>query len=355
MFEWPGQVKGDEMKPAQRESKRSPDNLPTSIDVARRAGVSQSAVSLVFGGKASGRIGRETQEAILRAAQELGYRPHRAGQTLRSGRTGIVALVVPDVGNPIFAAVLQGVERVARKAGYSVVLVTITNEQDWQQVISDALASHAVDGFLLFTLRPPADELRAVLQGKAVIVDDYSIELPSLQLDIEGGARAAMSHLLQLGHTRIAHLAAANESETFRLRRATYLHMLEAAGLPISTAYQVQADFTFGSAQMAAQRLLELHDPPSAIFCDSDFLAVGVYKAAARLHRSIPRDLSVVGFDDSLLAHVLEPALTTVAIPTTLLGECAIALLVACLEQKPMRSTKAIPLAFIPRGSTTTV
>src|SRR5579885_2821407 len=95
----------------------TPCSAPTSVDVARRAGVSQSAVSLVFGGKAAGRVGKQTQEAILQAARELDYHPNRAARTLRSGRTGLIVLAVPDVSNPYFAAVLQGAEQAARQRG----------------------------------------------------------------------------------------------------------------------------------------------------------------------------------------------------------------------------------------------
>src|SRR5579885_2259224 len=103
----------------------TPFSAPTSVDVARRAGVSQSAVSLVFGGKAAGRVGKRTQEAILQAARELGYRPNRAARALRSGRSRLVALAIPDVSNPYFAAVLQGAERAAHRRGYAAVLAKI--------------------------------------------------------------------------------------------------------------------------------------------------------------------------------------------------------------------------------------
>src|SRR3989449_296667 len=146
-------------------------SLSTSVDVARRAGVSQSAVSLVFGGKATGRVGKQTQDAILRAARELGYHPNSAARTLRSGRSRLVVLAVPDVSNPYFAAALQGAEQAARKHGYSVMLASVRDEHDWQQVILDALSSRSVDGFLLFAIYPPTEGARTALQGKAVLID----------------------------------------------------------------------------------------------------------------------------------------------------------------------------------------
>src|SRR5579863_7650586 len=157
--------------PRSEKTTREGTASPTSIDVARRAGVSQSAVSLVFGGKADGRVGDRTQEAILRAAADLGYQPNRVARTLRSGRSRLVIFAVPDVSNPYFAAVLQGAEQAARKHGYAVMLASVRDERDWQPVVLDALASRAVDGFLLCTLGPPTEREQAVLQGKAVMVD----------------------------------------------------------------------------------------------------------------------------------------------------------------------------------------
>jgi LacI family repressor for deo operon, udp, cdd, tsx, nupC, and nupG len=327
----------------------------TSVDVARRAGVSQSAVSLVFGGKAAGRVGKRTQEAILHAARELGYRPNSAARTLRSGRSHLVALAVPDVSNPYFATVLQGAEQAARTYGYSVMLASVRDEQDWQQVILDELTSRVVDGFLLCTLQPPTENERRALRGKAVLVDAAGRGFPSLQLDIEAGMHAAMAHLLRLGHTKIAHLAAAVEAETFHQRHRAYLDALQAAGCPVTPAYQVRAPFTIADAYRAARRVLECADPPSAIVCDSDVLAVGVYKAAKDLRRTIPEDVSVASFDDSVIARMLDPELTTVAIPASIIGEQAFLLLLRVLEEDHVTSQITVPLELVVRASTTAV
>ncbi len=326
---------------------------PTSIDVARRAGVSQSAVSLVFGGKAAGRVGKQAQEAILQAARELGYRPNRAARTLRSGRSRLVALAIPDVSNPYFAAVLQGAEQAARAHGYSVMLAQVRDEQDWQHMVLDALTSRAVDGFLLCTVQPPTTSEQLALRGKAVVVDAGSHVLPSLQLDIAAGMYAAMTHLLHLGHTKIAHLAASVDAETFHLRHRAYLDALRRAGCPQTLAYQVQALFTIPDAYRAARQVLTCSEPPSAIICDSDVLAVGVYKAAKDLGRAIPQDVSVASFDDSVIARILDPELTTVAIPARAIGEQAFLLLLRALEEDHVPTPIMVPLELMIRASTT--
>ena len=327
----------------------------TSVDVARRAGVSQSAVSLVFGGKAAGRVGKRTQEEILHAARELGYRPNRAARTLRSGRSRLVALAVPDVSNPFFATVLQGAEQAARRSGYSVMLAHVRDEQDWQQVILDALTSQVVDGFLLCTMQPPTTGEYKALQGRAVLIDAPSQDLPSLTLDIEAGMHTAVTHLLHLGHTKIAHLAASVNAETFHRRHQAYLDAMHAAECPVTAAYQVRSPFLIASAYQVAHRLLACADPPSAIVCDSDVLAAGVYKAAKDLHCTIPQDVSVVSFDDSVIARLLDPELTTVAIPASVVGEQAFLLLLGVLEESHHPAQVTIPLELVVRESTTAV
>jgi DNA-binding LacI/PurR family transcriptional regulator len=208
-----------------------------------------------------------------------------------------------------------------------------------------------VDGFLIFAQCPPIGKSHTVLLGKGVLIDASSPVLPSVQLDVQGGMRAAMEHLLRLGHTRIAHLAAAVDAETFHLRRKAYLEALSAAGLP--AAHQASSPFDIDDARRAARRILDGPAPlPSAIVCDSDFLAVGVYKAAKDLRYTIPDHLSVVSFDDSIIARQLDPELTTVAIPAGAIGEQALNLLLTALEKGHTPPTVMIGLELAIRAST---
>jgi LacI family transcriptional regulator len=176
--------------------------------------------------------------------------------------------------------------------------------------------------------------------------------LPSLQLDVTAGMHAAVHHLLHLGHTKIAHLAAAVDAETFHIRHQAYLAALHHAGCPAISAYQVRAPFTIPEAYQAARHVLAYSDPPSAIICDSDMLAAGVYKAAKALQRTIPQDISVVSFDDSVIARILDPELTTVAIPAHAVGEQAFLLLLEVLEGGRMPARHSVPLKLVIREST---
>ena len=325
---------------------------PTSFDVAKRAGVSQSTVSLVLNGKAAGRVSPRTQEAVRKAAHELGYQPSMAARTLRLGRTHVAALIIPDVSNPVFASVLQGAEQAARIRDYTVVQVSTGNDPDWQQRIVHALATHSIDGCILWALDLPQSAQLELLRGNAVIVDGYSPAFPSLLLDIEYGATVALRHLLGLGHRRIAHLAAHIDVETFRVRRRVYEHLLSEAGIPLREDYQATADINLEESCTAALDFLGRPDPPTAIFCDDDLMAAGVYKAARELHLRLPADLSIVGFCDGLVAQLLHPALTTVAIPMMELGQRAMELLLTSLETELTPFVETIPLDFVVREST---
>jgi LacI family transcriptional regulator, repressor for deo operon, udp, cdd, tsx, nupC, and nupG len=332
----------------------------TSVDVARRAGVSQSAVSLVFSGKADGRVSRATEAAILKAGRQLDYRPHNAGRSLRVGRSRLLVLAVPDVRNPYFAQALTGAEREARKHGYAVTLATVRDKDDWKPVIGDALSAHSVDGFLFFTLKPPTAAARRALTNRAVFVDASTPGFPSVQLDLETGVRAAMDHLRGLGHTRIGHVGvsvqAPVDEKTFERRRKTYERCLREAGIRLRSGMQKVGPFSLSTAFDAALDMFRSRANPTAIFCDSDVLAAGVYKAAQKAGRVIPRDLSVVSIDDSLIARILAPELTTVAIPAQAVGEQAIRLLVDQLSGTAVSKTqRPVPLTLLVRHSTAPV
>jgi DNA-binding LacI/PurR family transcriptional regulator len=332
--------------------KKTRQGAPTSFDVAKLAGVSQSTVSLVLSGKAMGRVSQSTQEAVLRVARELGYQPHMAARTLRLGRTHVTALIIPDVSNPYFAKVLQGAEQAARERDYTVVQVSTGNDADWQQRIVHALATRAFDGFILCAVDVPGSANLDLLRGNAVIVDGSSPDFPSLLLDIETGSTRALEHLLALGHRNIAHLGANIDIETFRVRQRVYQRLLTREGLPVRADYQLTAGLDVEEACQAALDILRGPEPPGAFFCDDDLIAAGAYRAARRMGLRIPADLSIVGFADSLVAQLLDPPLTTVSIPALEIGRRAMELLLTCLESDVEPFVDTIPLDFAVRGST---
>jgi DNA-binding LacI/PurR family transcriptional regulator len=332
--------------------RKARQGAPTSFDVAKLAGVSQSTVSLVLCGKAAGRVSRETQETVQRVARELGYQPHMAARTLRLGRTHVAALLIPDVSNPFFARILQGAEQAARARDYTVVQVSTGNDADWQQRIVHALATRAFDGFLLCAVDVPDSANLDLLRGNAVLVDGSSPDFPSLLLDIENGTVEALEHLLEWDHRRIAHLGAHIDVETFRVRQRVYQRVLNEAGLPVRADYQVTSGVDVGEACQAALSVLRGPEPPSAFLCDDDLMAAGAYRAARQMRLHVPNDLSIVGFADSLVAQLLDPPLTTVHIPALEIGRRAMELLLICLETDVAPFVETVPLHLVVRGST---
>ena len=315
----------------------------TSIDVARRAGCSQSTVSLVLSGKGRGRISAATEEAVRTAAAELGYRPNVAARTLRTGVARTVGLVVPDITNPFFGRMMRGAQRAAQQAGYTVVLVDAGGNRAWEAASVQALLAGPADGLLLFEVALPPG-----VTERAIGIEMAPGELPVVRLDVDAGIDAAMDHLLGLGHRRIGHVASAFVAPTFDLRASALASRLAEAGLEV--AGRVESLFSFEQAHAASRPLLDAG--VTAVVCDDDILAGGFYLAAREAGAAIPGDVSVIGFDDLDFARVLAPPLTTVAADAEGLGAAAFRALASDLAGEPPPAEQLLPVRLEVREST---
>jgi DNA-binding LacI/PurR family transcriptional regulator len=313
----------------------------TSVDVARRVGVSQSTVSLVFSGKAAGRISARTEAAVREAAAELGYRPNAAARALKTGAARTIVLVVPDITNPFFGGLLRGAQTAARAAGYAVALIDTDNDRDWGAASAEALHAGPADGLLLFEVDPPK---WAAGSEPIVVIESESRGHPSVRLDAEGGTDAAIEHLLALGHRCVGHVASIHDRPTFRLRRRAIDRRLDAP------PPRVRSDFVLDDARAATLELLAAHPQLTAVFCDDDVIAAGAYLAARERGLRVPSDLSVVGFDGLDIGRVLDPPLTTVAADSAGLGRVAFEMLSALLAGRRPRS-RVMPVELVVRGS----
>jgi DNA-binding LacI/PurR family transcriptional regulator len=322
----------------------------TSVDVARHAGVSQSTVSLVMSGKGAGRISAATTEAVQRAARELGYRPNAAARALRSGAAAAVGLVVSDVTHPFFGRTLRGAQRAAWEAGHIVVLIDDFYGAAWGDGSVEALRAGSIDGFLFFHADPPMS-LRAKDAPPVVLVEAERRSFPHVRLDVEAGADAALDHLSRLGHRDIGLMGAASGGQTFERRRARWEEHRRALGVdpdgPVATATGFSAPETIA----AGRELLQRPDRPTAVLCHDDVLAAGLLAAAAQLGIDVPRDLSVVGFDDLDLALIVRPPLTTVRIDAEGLGAAAFDLLLERIRGHRVRN-QVLPVELVVREST---
>ena len=325
---------------------RSIRHRVTSVDVARHAGVSQSTVSLVFSGKGLGRVSEATQDRVRRSARELGYRPNVAAQALRLGTSRAVALLVPDVTNPFFSRVLRGAQRAAAAAGYTVALVDTANDRSWQLQSFEALRAGPVDGYLLFEVDAPealGNDPAVVLMeaegpGAPRCASTPRAELPRLRAP--GRARAP-PHRPPRGGVRRADVPPARGGPPNRADEAGIDPDEQPRALPRSP---------IDDARDVALTLLD--EKPTAVMCDDDIIAAGLYLAARERGLRIPKDLSVVGFDDMDFARVLDPPLTTVALDAEQLGASSFELLEARMAGKRVRRRVVLPAELLVRGST---
>lgn len=321
---------------------------PTIRTVAARAGVSKSLVSLVL--QNSPHVSEAKRQAVLKAVAELGYRPDPVARSLAERRTRTVGVVIDDLSNPWYVALLDGLRPVLHEHGLRPLLADGRTEPDAVQ----ALADLRVDGIVLVgTASPSAAEQVGALadQIPTVVAGTREPRLSAVDLvanDDHRGAQLATAHLLGLGHRRIAHIV--GEGEVGRLRRAGHEAALAEAGL---APWCVEGDWTEATGRRLTTELLRAPDRPTAVFAANDLSAVGVLAAADDLGLRVPEDLSVVGYDDTWFARMHRLSLTTVDGHIGEVGQVAARTLIARIEGEG--GTAGIRLLFpalVERSST---
>lgn len=321
----------------------------TSWDVAKLAGVSQSTVSLVLAGKAARRVRDETRAAVLQAAEELGYRPNSSARALKVGKQHLIALAAPNVSNPYFAAVLKSVAAAAEAQGYTTALINSGEDPPDGQGLIRSLTAHSFDGLIVWE-SPWAIQARAILPETVIVHDgdwqaDASVHIPASQI-----IRSAVDYLVDRGHRHIARLGFDLPAKPFRARARAFHDYLAALGLPADEEFNIETPFgSTSSDQMTA--LFASRRRPTAVICDDDLLAPLVYRAAKRSGLSVPDHVSVIGIGDIDLAQLLEPPLTTVAIPARAVGEAAFAALLAKMNGSSDEAPVVVETYLVARGS----
>ncbi len=332
--------------------KNQPAQRPTSRDVARLAGVSQSTVSLVFAGKAEGRVTPERRDQILQAAQTLGYRPNSSARGLKLGTQKLLALGVPNVSNPYFASVLKSIIGNAAANGYATVLINTGEYGDDPERLLLSLDAHAFDG-MIFWEAPWTARALEIMPTSVVVVDGDSPDGADVFIPSEIIVREMVDHLASLGHKRIARVGFDLEANTFRVRSRAYREGLQAHGLSYDAQWEIEVPFDETSSS-AIEALLSRKDRPTAFVCDDDLLAPLVYRAATRCGLKVGESVSVVGIGDIALASLLEPPLTTVEIPTQALGASAVDIFLRKRAGQPPKAStvSTVKTRLIRRDST---
>ena len=323
----------------------SPSNT-TIKDVARLSGVSPMTVSRVIND--SERVSPETRRRVEQAISELGYVPSRLARGLSRQRTGTLAVIVPDVANPFFTAIVRAAEEVARRADYHVILCDTRADLSVEREVIEELIAHRVEGMVIAPVSDrSATHLRRLAEfGVPFVLIDRRV--PGVDCDIvlgdsSGGARQLVEHLLSLGHRRIGFIVESDDVSTARDRRKGYEAALSAAGIALDPGLVVEAtpDPSGGSAGMS--RLLELAEPPTAVFTVNNLVALGAIEAVRAAGLEVPDDVALVCFDDIEYASRLYPFLTAMEQPAQTFGTLGTQLLLERIEGRgPVRRHEVV-------------
>lgn len=328
----------------------------TSRDVARMAGVSRSAVSLVLNGHGAGNISPANQHAILEAARALNYQPSSVALSLRHQRTMTLGVVTDYVVSTAFGGLLlRGAGRAAARTDYALLTIDTDDDPDREVFAFDRLEQRQVDGFLFVAQSMHSRPAPApMLRGPGVLVNcfDPDHSLPSVCADELAGGRAAAELVIRAGHRDVVLIAGTLDVLAAKLRVQGYISAMEAAGLvPLPP---VEGGWSLDAGYRAAMAVLDRPDRPTAVLAGNDRAAVGIALAAARLNLRIPQDLSLVGYDDDEnQAPVMVPPLTTIRLPHEEIGVAGFEMLLARLtgraDSEPEQ--RLIPCQVVERES----
>ncbi|GAA4907614.1 LacI family DNA-binding transcriptional regulator [Tessaracoccus lubricantis] len=325
----------------------------TITDVARAAGVSVSTISKVMNGRDG--IAPATQQRVLQIINELGYVGNFGAQALRSRRTGVVGVLVSQF-EPYSAEILKGVGSAAEGTDREIMAWAGASHNPhaptgWETKLLGRLAGSLVDGAIIVT--PSVEPTSGTFPVVAVDPQEAHPSIPTVSVDDEGGMRAAVAHLVELGHARIGYLGGRDDLASAGARERGFRAAMADAGLPVDESLVQEGDYTMVGAAAPAAALLDHPQRPTAIVAANDVSAIQVMTSARERGLTLPGDLSVVGFDDVPEAARHLPGLTTVAQPLHAIGSLALTMLLDLLAGRELEQLhRKLPTRLVVRGST---
>jgi LacI family transcriptional regulator len=328
------------------------------VDVARAAGVHPGTASRALNPAARDGVNRATVRRVEAAARKLGYVPNTLARGLRTSRSFVVALVVPDITNPLFPHIVRGAEQVLADAGYTLVLTDTNNDAATERSQVAAMRARGVDGFISATARwkdPVLDELAA--DGIPTVLVNRRNEqcrFPYVGTDDGHGIAMCVEHLQRLGHRSILHLAGPSDTSTGRERRDAFRQAMRARRLPLGRSTVECSSFTERAGAEAIAEVIRRGTPFTAVVAANDLLALGAQSALAERGLSCPEDVSITGFNDVDYMSRLTPAFTTVRVPLRKMGDLAARTLLDWIggQQPDLATQTLLPVEFMRRGTT---
>lgn len=312
-------------------------NNVTIYDVAREANVSMATVSRVVNGNPN--VKPTTRKKVLEAIERLGYRPNAVARGLASKKTTTVGVVIPDVSSTFYSELARGIEDIATMYKYNIILSNSDQNKQKEFHLLNTLLGKQVDGIVFMSGNITDEHVEEFKRSPVPIVlaasFDQNNEIPSVNIDYEQAAYDAVKFLIDKGHKQIAYVTAPLEEPVNKIKKLNgYQRALEEAGLSLNEEYIIEGDYSYESGIEAFDKILELSPKPTAVFVGTDEMALGVIHAAQDKGYKIPDDFEVVGFDNTRLAVMIRPKLTTVVQPTYDIGAVAMRLLTKLMNKE---------------------
>lgn len=326
----------------------------TIEDVALLAGVSIATVSRAI--HHPNKVAEATRGKVRKAIAATGFTANAMAQNLRRKSSRMILAVVPDIGNSFFSNILMGLEAVASERGYGLLIANLESNAELETGYLDFIRSNKADGLVMLAGQLPFQEPGYARGLPPLVTVCERVEqrgLPFIGIDNVHAAQLAVQHLLELGHRRIAHVAGPMENILSQDRRSGWERAIAEAGLEADPSLVISGDFSLESGRRIARQLLSLDERPSAYFCASDEMAIGVLMELSQRGCQVPDDISVIGFDDIQFARCTAPPLTTIRQPRSLIGEQAMTVMLNLIEHGAAPKEPVIlPVELVVRGST---
>lgn len=296
----------------------------TRKEVAERANVSVAVVSYVVN-DGPRPVAPETRLKVERAIEELGYYPNELARSLSRKQTAMIGLIIPSLVNPVYAEIADSLTRYCAAEGYRVILGSSGRHHQTEVEFAKSLRAKRVDGVIIIPSESPDEILRPLQQAHipTVVLEHNLPNTHCIALDDLQGGRLATQHLLSLGHRRIGMIRRKPTSALSHLRYVAFRDMLQAANIPLDPDVVIESEAGQAGGYASMQKLLALPEPPTAVFAHNDVLAMGAISAIYHAGLSVPHDISIVGYDDTINAAYLNPPLTTVKLPIAEMGSLA--------------------------------
>jgi LacI family transcriptional regulator len=330
----------------------------TIRDVARVAKVHPGTVSRALNEETRALVNPETAERVIRAAEQLGYRPNRIARGLKTSRSHTIGVLIPDITNPLFPPILRGIEDRLDEAGYTSLIVNTDNDAERERIYLEAMRARQVDGFISATARLDRELLVELAEGGTpLVLVNRSLEdgsVPAVTVNDRQGVALAVEHVIALGHSHVGHVAGPQNLSTGHQRHLGFIDAMRASGREVpSERIRFGAFFTEEEGARVCDELLEAVPDLTAIVAANDLMAIGCYDTLEQRGLTCPDDISVVGFNDMPFVDRLRPPLTSVRIPQREIGKVAADLLLDQLSGGKKTPTEILlqPTLMI-RGST---